>query len=120
MVRKSKQGKAESFKTAKITKLTNIRLKALEPDRGIIEIVDSVDHGRVCSIRISDFASRRDAKKYAELLSLAPELLHFKTMTLASLLGSLHRIDEKTKAIYVRLQKISTQFPVGRTSKNKR
>ena len=118
MGRKSKQRKGESFKTTRITKLANLRLKALEADGGIIEIVDSVDHGRVCSIKISDFPSRRDARTYADLLSLAPELLHFKNTTLKNLQGSLHKIDEKTRAIHSRLKSISKRLPRDKTPKN--
>jgi hypothetical protein len=75
MIRKSKQRKAEENKTAVITDLAKLRFKMLQPYEGIIEVVNSSDHGRICSLRVSDFASVEDAQVYGQLLVLAPQLL---------------------------------------------
>ncbi|MEO5643962.1 MAG: hypothetical protein ABIQ40_20290 [Bacteroidia bacterium] len=76
MSHKSKQSKAEETKTISITELTKLRFKVLKPDKGCIELVNAVDQGRVCTLKISDFKSAEDAKVYAELLRLTPELLN--------------------------------------------
>jgi hypothetical protein len=74
---KSRQSKTEKEKTVslKITGLRQLRFNVLEPADGVIEIVNSLDNGRVCSIRIDDFNSIGDAQAYAEVIRIAPELL---------------------------------------------
>jgi hypothetical protein len=73
---KSKQFQAEVDKTISITEVRELRLKVLKPQKGVIEIINQADNGRVCTLRIDDFRSLNDAKIYAELLRLAPELLN--------------------------------------------
>jgi hypothetical protein len=75
MTVKSKQLKAEENKTISITELTLLRFKTLKPYKGIIEVVNCADMGRVCMLRVSDFVSVSNAQVYAQLLVLAPQLL---------------------------------------------
>jgi hypothetical protein len=75
MIRKSKQRRAEENKTASITGLATLRFKMLKPYEGIIELVNSSDQGRICSLRVSDFASVEDAQVYGQLMVMAPQLL---------------------------------------------
>jgi hypothetical protein len=78
MVNKSKQSQAESEKTVslKITGLKQLRFAVLEPLNGIIDIVNTLDNGRVCSLKVDDFNSLGDAKAYAEVIRVAPDLLN--------------------------------------------
>jgi hypothetical protein len=77
MKNKSRQSKTEEEKTVslKITGLKQLRFNVLEPANRVIEIVNSLDNGRVCSLRIDDFNSISDAEAYAEVIRIAPELL---------------------------------------------
>jgi hypothetical protein len=75
MTVKSKQLKAEENKTISITELTRLRFNSLKPYKGIIEVVNCADMGRVCILRVSDFVSAENAHVYAQLLVLAPQLL---------------------------------------------
>ena len=77
MEKKSRQSKAEKEKTVslKITGLIKLRFDVLEPSNGVIEIINALDNGRVCSLRIDDFNSLGDAQAYAEIIRVAPELL---------------------------------------------
>lgn len=77
MKNKSRQSKAEDEKTVslKITGLRQLRFAVLEPSNGIIDIVNTLDNGRICSLRIDDFNSVGDAQAYAEVIRVAPELL---------------------------------------------
>lgn len=75
MTTQSKQLKAEENKTISITELTRLRFKMLKPYKGIIEIANCADMGRVCMLRVSDFKSVADAQVYAQLLVLPPQLL---------------------------------------------
>lgn len=75
MTVKSKQCQAEEIKTISITELTQLRFRVLNASRGVIEIVNCQDMGRVCSVRLTDFKSVSDAQVYAQLLVLAPKLL---------------------------------------------
>lgn len=77
MEKKSRQSKAEKEKTVslKITGLRQLRFAVLEPASGVIEIVNVLDNGRVCSLRIDDFNSLDDAQAYSEVIRVAPELL---------------------------------------------
>ena len=72
---KSKQQKTEDQKTISIIETRKLRLQVVRPNKGIVELVNSADHGRVCTLRTDDFQSETDALVYAELLRLAPELL---------------------------------------------
>jgi hypothetical protein len=78
MEKKSRQSKTEEEKTVslKITGLRKLRFEVLEPTNGIIDIVNALDNGRVCSLRIEDFNSLGDAQAYAEVIRVAPELLN--------------------------------------------
>lgn len=105
MTHKSKQAQAEETKTISITEITQLQFKVLKPDKGIIELVNTADQGRVCSLKISDFRSTQDAKIYAELLRLAPELLNeyiCNTKTMEQVVGRLKKkvtiMNGKTKA----------------------
>jgi hypothetical protein len=77
MENKSRQSKAEEEKTIslKITGLRQLHFGVLEPNNGLIDIVNTLDNGRVCTLRIDDFNSLGDAKAYAEILRIAPEIL---------------------------------------------
>lgn len=102
MERKSRQSKAEQEKTISITEARKLRLKILKPHDGLIEIVNSKDNGRVCTLKIDDFNSLSDTEAYAELLKLAPELL------------DIYLSDAKTHAeVVVRFEK-----KVARSKKN--
>jgi uncharacterized cysteine cluster protein YcgN (CxxCxxCC family) len=62
-------------KTVSITEITSLKFKAMKPMGGEIEIANCSDAGRICTIKIKDFKSKGDAKVYADLLALAPQLL---------------------------------------------
>jgi hypothetical protein len=72
MTRKSKQLKAEENKTIAMTDLVGLRFKMLKPCDGVIEVVNSQDQGRICTLKLSDFGSVQDAQVYGQLLVLAP------------------------------------------------
>lgn len=72
---KSRQRRAEENKTPSLDTLARIKFRILPPFEGTIEIVNSDDMGRVCTLRISDFKSGQDAQLYAELLALGPRLM---------------------------------------------
>lgn len=76
-MKKSRQSKTEDEKTVslKITGLRQLRFAVLEPSNGIIDIINTLDNGRVCSLGIDDFNSIGDAQAYAEVIRVAPELL---------------------------------------------
>ncbi|CAN5909274.1 hypothetical protein BH11BAC7_BH11BAC7_05610 [soil metagenome] len=96
MEKKSRQSKAEEEKTVslKITGLRQLRFAVLEPANGVIEIINALDNGRVCSLRIDDFNSLGDAEAYVEVIRVAPELLE------------LYLGDAKTvKEVEVRIEK---------------
>lgn len=116
MPTKSKQRRAEAFKTDSISKLADIRLKVLKTERGIIEIVNSADNGRVCSIKVSDFRSRRDAAIYAELFSLAPDLLHFKNTSITGLEESMRNVERRARSIEARIKKILSRMSSAQSS----
>lgn len=92
---KSKRFPAEDEKTISITETRKLRLQVLQPAKGIIEIVNVADQGRVCSLRTSDFKSAEDALAYAELLRLAPELLDDYLSDAKSLKEVLERLEKK-------------------------
>lgn len=90
----SKQSLAEEIKTISITEIRELRFIVLKPNKRIIEIVNKADHGRVCTLRVSDFRSREDAEIYAGLLRLVPELLNdylSNTKTLEEVVGRLEK-----------------------------
>ncbi|MEO5644735.1 MAG: hypothetical protein ABIQ40_04125 [Bacteroidia bacterium] len=78
MEHKSRQRKTEDEKTLslKITGLRKLCFLVIGPVNGVIDIVNSADNGRVCSLTIDDFDSVGDAKSYAEIIRIAPELLN--------------------------------------------
>lgn len=97
---KSKQARAEEKKTISITEVSKLQFKVLKPDKGCIELVNIADQGRVCTLKISDFNSPEDAKVYAELLRLAPELLNeyiCDTKTLEEVVKRLKKKVARTK-----------------------
>ena len=97
---KSRQFQSEEQKTISITEARKLRLKILMPDKGLIEIVNSHDNGRVCTLRVKDFRSVDDALVYAELLKLAPQLLDnylSDAKTLGEVVGRLHKKIERIK-----------------------
>lgn len=95
MNQKSRQFQTEENKTISITEIRELSFKVLKPQKGIIEIVNDADHGRVCTLRVADFRSAEDAKVYAELLRLAPELLN-EYLTDAKNLGQvINRLEKK-------------------------
>ena len=73
MPQTSKQSESEEQKTISITETRKLRLEVLKPINGKIEIVNTADQGRVCTLTISDFKSLKDAEAYADLLKLAPK-----------------------------------------------
>lgn len=92
---KSRQLQTEENKTISITEIREISFKVLKPQKGVIEIVNAADNGRICTLRIKDFRSAEDAKVYAELLRLAPELLN-EYLTNAKNLGQvINRLEKK-------------------------
>ena len=110
MTKKSRQSQVESEKTVslKITGLRKLRFEVLEPTNGIIDIINTLDRGRVCSLRIDDFNSLGDAKAYAEVIRVAPDLLNHY-------LG-----DAKTvKEVEVRMEKEIAKVKVNKNEKNK-
>ncbi|MDQ3110873.1 MAG: hypothetical protein M3R17_13350 [Bacteroidota bacterium] len=92
---KHKQPLAEEQKTISITETRKLRLQLVRPGKGIIEIVNSADQGRVCTLRAEDFRSIDDALIYAELLRLAPELLDDYLSDAKKLAQVLQRLDKK-------------------------
>jgi hypothetical protein len=99
MTTKSKQLKAEESKTISITELTRLRFKTLKPYKGIIEVVNCVDMGRVCSLRVNDFKSIADAHVYAQLLVLAPQLLGAYLNDAEKLEQVVKRFERRMKAL---------------------
>lgn len=102
MKNKSKQSQAEEEKTIslKITGLRQLRFAVLEPNNGLIDIVNTLDNGRVCTLRIDDFNSIGDAQAYAEIIRVAPELLdHYLTdaKTLEEVVGRMEKKLAKQK-----------------------
>ena len=102
---KSRQFQSEEQKTISIIEARKLRLKILKSNKGLIEIVNSKDNGRVCTLRVDDFRSVDDALVYAELLKLAPQLLDnylSDAKTLEEVVGRLNkkisRAKEKGKA----------------------
>ncbi len=92
---KSKQQKTEDQKTISISETRNLRLQVVRPAKGIVELVNSADHGRVCTLRTDDFLSVNDALVYAELLRLAPELLDDYLADTKKLNEVLARLEKK-------------------------
>lgn len=92
---KSKQSQAEGNKTISITEITKLRFKVLKPDKGCIELVNDADQGRICTLKISDFRSIGDAKVYADLLRLAPELLNEYISDTKTLEEVVERLEKK-------------------------
>lgn len=99
MTAKSKQLKAEENKTISITELTRLRFKTLKPYKGVIEVANCADMGRVCSLQISDFKSITDAQVYAQLLVLAPQLLGAYLSDAEKLEQIVNRFEERFKAM---------------------
>ncbi|CAN5892438.1 hypothetical protein BH11BAC7_BH11BAC7_21770 [soil metagenome] len=102
MKNKSRQSKAEEEKTVslKITGLRQLRFAVLEPANGVIEIINALDNGRVCSLRIDDFNSLGDALAYAEIIRVAPELLgHYlaDAKNHKEVVGRIKKISEQNK-----------------------
>lgn len=100
MENKSRQSQAEEEKTIslKITGLKQLRFAVLKPNNGLIDIVNTLDNGRVCTLRIDDFNSLGDAQAYAEVIRVAPELLdHYITdhETLKEVLGRMEKTVAK-------------------------
>lgn len=91
----SNQFQAEEKKTISITEARELRLKVLEPYKGRIELINEADNGRVCTLRISDFQSKEDARVYAELLRLAPELLDVYMSDAKKLTEVAERFEER-------------------------
>jgi hypothetical protein len=91
----SNQFQAEDKKTISIIEVKELRLKVLDPYKGRIELVNATDNGRVCTLRISDFHSEEDARIYAELLRLAPELLNVYMSDAKKLAEVAERLEER-------------------------
>lgn len=92
---RSKQTAAEEEKTISITEARKLRLAIVRPAKNIIELVNTADQGRVCTLKADDFRSMADALIYAELLRLAPELLDDYLSNAQTLAEVLHRLDQK-------------------------
>jgi hypothetical protein len=99
MTKKSRQAQIESEKTVslKVTGLKKLQFEILEPNNGVIDIVNTLDNGRVCSLRIEDFDSLGDAKAYAEVIKLAPDLLALYLPTAKNLEQVIGRMENKTE-----------------------
>ena len=102
MANKSRQSQADEEKTIslKITGLRQLRFAVLEPHNGLIDVVNTLDNGRVCTLRVDDFNSLGDAKAYAEVIRVAPELLdHYIAdhETLKEVLGRMEKTVGKKK-----------------------
>ncbi|CAN5548803.1 hypothetical protein BH11BAC2_BH11BAC2_06220 [soil metagenome] len=99
MAQKRKAVPADQRKTISIAATRKLRFKILKPQKGIIEIVNSADHGRVCTLRLSDFQSPEDAQVYAALIKLAPELLDDYLSDKKKLKEVLMRFNKKVAGI---------------------
>ena len=108
MILKSKQSQAEQIKTISIGKARALRFKVLKPQKGVLEIVNQGDQGRICTLKISDFKSKADAEIYAQLLVLAPMLLDeylSSSKTLAEVTERLRKRVERMRARAKRAKK---------------
>ena len=105
MNQKSKQLRAEENKTIRITELIGLRFKAMKPENGIIEIANRADQGRVCTLKVSDFKSMEDAKVYAQLLVLAPQLLGEYLSDVDRLEQSVRRFEKRFNAFVEKHEK---------------
>jgi hypothetical protein len=92
---KRKQLLADEQKTVSIAETPMLRLLVVRPGKGIIELVNVADQGRVCTLRTGDFRSVKDALAYAELLRLAPELLEFYLSDTKRLEEVLARLEKR-------------------------
>lgn len=110
MTRKSKYRKAGDNETIAITDLATMRFKMLKPRDGIIEIVNSLGHGRICALKISDFRSRKEAELIAGLLRLAPELLQVNNNKTDRLDAAFRRIVVRMKSIEAAQKKVESRF----------
>ncbi len=96
-MKKSRQFQAEKEKTISVTEVKELRFKIHKPDKGLIEIVNCADYGRICTLRISDFLSVSDAQVYAELIKLAPELLRDYLTDAKTLQEVVSRLQKKVE-----------------------
>ena len=93
---KSKSHKTnEEVKTISINETRKLRLQVVRPAKGIVEIINTADQGRVCTLNTDDFRSLQDALVYAELLRLAPELLDNYLSDAKNLTQVLQRLEKK-------------------------
>lgn len=101
----SKQSRAEQTKTISISEVRALHFKIVKPQKGIIEIVNCADQGRVCTLKTSDFKSKADAEIYAQLMVLAPMLLNEYVSKTKTLKEVIERLRKRIASMKVKAKK---------------